>query len=58
VKFVAVYLDDVCIYNRRLDEHLELMRLVIQRFKEEGLKLRLKKCFFGLHDMDCLGYTV
>jgi hypothetical protein len=34
------------------------MRLVLQRFKEEGLKLRLKKCFFGLREMECLGYTV
>jgi hypothetical protein len=57
-KFVTVYLDDVCIYSRTLEEHLEHMRLVLQRFKEEGLKLRLKKCFFGLQEMEYLGYTV
>jgi hypothetical protein len=59
-RFVTVYLDDVCIYSRTLEEHLEHMRLVLQRFKEEGLKLRLKKCFFGLQDtgMEFLGYTV
>jgi hypothetical protein len=34
------------------------MRLVFQRFKEEGLKWRLKKCFFGLHQLKYLGYTV
>jgi hypothetical protein len=34
------------------------LRLVLQRFKEEGLKLRLKKCFFGLQEMEYLGYTV
>jgi hypothetical protein len=45
-KFVTVYLDDVCTYNRILEEHMEHMRLVLQRFKEEGLKLRLKKCYF------------
>jgi hypothetical protein len=38
----------VCIYNRTLDKHLEHMCLVIQGFKDEGLKLRLKKCLFGL----------
>jgi hypothetical protein len=37
-KFVTVYLDDVCIYSRTPEEHLEHMRLVLQRFKEEGLK--------------------
>jgi hypothetical protein len=57
-KFVIVYLDDVCIYNRTMEEHLEHLRLVLQRFKEEGLKLRLKKCFFGLQEMEYLGCTV
>jgi cell fate regulator YaaT (PSP1 superfamily) len=57
-KFVTVYLDDVCVYNRTMEEHLEHLRLVLQRFKEEGLSLRLTHCFFGLHDMKYLGYTV
>jgi hypothetical protein len=57
-RFVTVYLDDVCIYCLTLEEHLEHLRLVLQRFKEEGLKLRLKKCFFGLQEMEYLGCTV
>jgi hypothetical protein len=57
-KFVHVYLDDVFVYNRTLEEHMEHLRLLLQRFKEEGLKLRLKKCFFGLQEMEYLDYTV
>jgi hypothetical protein len=57
-KFVIVYLDDVCIYSRTVEEHMEHPRLVLQRFKEEGLKLRLKKCFFGLQEMEYLGFIV
>jgi hypothetical protein len=57
-KFVTVYLDDVCIYSRTPEEHMEHLRLVIQRFKEEGLKLRLKKCLFGLQEMKYLGDTL
>jgi hypothetical protein len=56
--FVAVYLDDACIFNRTLEGHLEYLRLVLQRFREEGLKLRLKECVFGLQEMEYLGYTV
>jgi hypothetical protein len=57
-KFVTVYLDDVCIYNRTLEEHPEHLRLALQRLTEEGLKLRLKKCFLCLQEMEYLGCTV
>jgi hypothetical protein len=40
-KFVIVFLDDVSVYSRMMDEHLEHVRFVLQRFKEERLKLRL-----------------
>jgi hypothetical protein len=57
-KFVTD-LDDVCIYSRTQEEHMEHLRLVLLQFKEKGLKLRLnKKCFFGLQEMEYLGYTV
>jgi hypothetical protein len=57
-KVVTFYLNDVCVYMRMVDEHLEYLRLVLQRFKEEGLKLRLEKCFFGFQELDYLGYNV
>jgi hypothetical protein len=42
-----------------MKEHLvEHMRLAFQRFKEEGLKFRLKKCLFVLQQMEYFGYTV
>jgi hypothetical protein len=49
---VIVCLNDVYIYIRAFKEHMEQPRLVIQRFNEEGMKLRLKKCLFGLYDME------
>jgi hypothetical protein len=37
---------------------MEYIRHVFQRFKEEALNLRLKKCFFGLHEMEYMGISV
>jgi hypothetical protein len=56
--FVTVYLDDVCVENHTPEEHMEHLRLVLQRFKAEGLKLSHKKCFFGLQGAEYLGYNV
>jgi hypothetical protein len=42
-KFVVVYLDDIFAYNRTLVKDVEHLRLVLQRFEEEGLKLRLHR---------------
>jgi hypothetical protein len=44
-KVVTVYFDDVRVYCRTLEKYMEHLRLVIQRFKEEGLKLRLKSAY-------------
>jgi hypothetical protein len=41
--FVSVYLDGLCVYNRTMEEHMQNLRLVLQRLEWEGLKLRLKK---------------
>jgi hypothetical protein len=35
-EFATVYPDDVYVSNRTLEEHLEHLRLVLQRFMEEG----------------------
>jgi hypothetical protein len=41
-----------------MDEHMEHLRLVLKRFKEEDLKLRLEKYFFDLQDSEFLSYTL
>jgi hypothetical protein len=41
-QFVSLYLDDVWVYIRTMEENVRAMLL---RCKEGGLKLRLKKCF-------------
>ena len=44
--FVAVYIDDVLVFSRTLEEHIEQLKLVITRLQEAGLKVKPSKCHF------------
>lgn len=46
---VLVYLDDLIVFGRTLEEHEERLLKVLDRLEEEGLKVSLDKCqFVGL----------
>ena len=53
-----VYLDDVIIFNRTLDEHLTRLREVLQRFRDAGLKLRPSKCHLLQQKVSYLGHII
>ena len=42
--YCLIYLDDVIIFSKTEEEHLERMRVVFDRFQEHGLKLKPSKC--------------
>ena len=42
--YCLIYLDDVIIFSKTEEEHLEWMRVVFDRFREHGLKLKPSKC--------------
>lgn len=57
-KCVCVYLDDIVIYSKTLDEHVEHIRQVLDRLNLEGLKLNLNKCCFAKKKISFLGHIV
>ena len=57
-RIALIYLDDVLVYSRTFDEHLQHLRLVFNRFREAGLKLKPKKCFFGQKNVKFLGHVI
>ena len=42
--YCLIYLDDVIIFSKTEEKHLERMHVVFDRFREHGLKLKPSKC--------------
>ena len=56
--FVSVYIDDILVYSRTLGEHLEHLKLVMQRIERAGLKLKPSKCCFVKEEVEYLGHIL
>ena len=46
--FIVIYLDEITVYSKTEEEHLEHLRRVFEKCKRFGLSLDLKKTIFGL----------
>lgn len=57
-QIALIYLDDVLVYSRTFDEHLQHLRLVLERFRESGLNLKPSKCHFGQKQVNYLGHVI
>eukprot|EP00873_Tetraselmis_striata_P003914 jgi/Tetstr1/424178/TSEL_014784.t1 len=57
-KFCVVYLDDVLIYSKTAEEHLEHIRLVLRELQRHHLHIKLSKCSFGGTSVEFLGHIV
>ena len=56
--FVTVYIDDVLVFSRTLEEHLERLCRVIEWLQEVGLKLKPTKCQFIREEVEYLGHMI
>lgn len=55
---VLVYLDDLIVFGRSLEEHEERLMRVLDRLEETGLKLSLDKCQFCQPRVKYVGHIV
>ncbi|GFQ90529.1 retrovirus-related Pol polyprotein from transposon 17.6 [Trichonephila clavata] len=56
--FCFVYIDDILIASRNLDEHISHLKEIFRRLDENGLVLKISKCIFAKPEVDFLGHHV
>ncbi|KAG0437550.1 Retrovirus-related Pol polyprotein from transposon 17.6 [Dictyocoela muelleri] len=57
-KFIIVYIDDIIIFFKTLEEHVEHLKTIFQTIKKVGFKLNSEKCHFLKTKINFLGFTV
>ena len=57
-EFVIVYLDDILIFSRTREEHVQHVRQILSILQREKLFVKLSKCEFGKTSLVYLGYIV
>lgn len=56
--FVEVHIDDVLIFSEMVEDHLQHIRSVIERFGRAGLKIKPSKCHFLCESVKYVRYLV
>ena len=57
-QYSLVYLDDIVVFSKTGEEHIDHVRSVLSLLADAGVTLKLKKCFFFTDKIDYLGHVI
>jgi hypothetical protein len=57
-KFVVVFIDDILIYSQSEEEHVDHLKMILQRLREHQLYAKLSKCEFWIDEVLFLGHII
>ena len=58
IRSVLVYIDDLLIFSKDWDEHLNTLKEVFAALRQSGLKLKASKCHLGCSEVKFLGFIL
>ena len=56
--FCTVYIDDILVFSKTMDEHLQHLRIILQRLRDYGFILNPEKCSLAKSSMEFLGHAL
>ena len=56
--FAIAYLDNIIIFSKNKEEHLQHLEIIFERLHEAGLKLKRSKCTFMKMHIEHLGHLI
>ncbi|XP_070017806.1 uncharacterized mitochondrial protein AtMg00860-like [Nicotiana sylvestris] len=56
--FVIVFIDDILVYSRSREDHIDYLRAVLQNLPQHQLYAKFSKCGFWLEFVTFLGHVV
>jgi hypothetical protein len=57
-QFVVVFIDDILIYSKNLEDHANHLHIVLQRLRDHHLYAKFSECEFWLDTVKFLGHTI